>query len=63
MLKEKIKCMSMEKLESDLRDWLVDVIEIITSIGFNHLNKATMTEKETKNFVAKNILQNIKEVF
>jgi uncharacterized protein with HEPN domain len=42
---------------------LVDVIEITTSIGYNHLNKTTLTEKETKSFVAKNVLQNIKEVF
>ena len=49
--------------EGELRDWLIDVIEIITSIGYNHLKKQVLTEKETKNFVAKNVLQNIKEVF
>jgi hypothetical protein len=49
--------------EDELRDWLVDVIEITTSIGYNHLNRETLTEKEVKNFVAKNILENVKRVF
>jgi uncharacterized protein with HEPN domain len=57
------KELPIEDLEDDLRDWLVDVVEITTSIGFNHLNKGTLTEKETKNFVAKNVLENIKKVF
>ena len=48
-------------IEDELRDWLIDVIEIVTSIGFNHLNRGTLSEKETKNFVAKNVLENVKE--
>lgn len=41
----------------------MDVIEIATSIGYNHLKKETLTEQETKSFVSKNVLQNIKEMF
>jgi uncharacterized protein with HEPN domain len=62
LLKDKFST-SMEPFEEELRDWLVDIIEIITSIGFNHLSKETLTEKETKNFVSKNILHNLKEMF
>ena len=51
---------SMELFEEEVRDWLIDLIEITTSIGYNHMNKEILTEKDTKNFVAKNILQNIK---
>ena len=42
---------------------MIDVVEITTSVGYNHLRKETLSEGETKNFVAKNILLNIKEVF
>ena len=30
---------SLVPLENELRDWLVDVIEIVSSAGFNHLKK------------------------
>lgn len=35
----------MQHFENDLRDWLVDLIEISTSIGFNNMDKATLSER------------------
>lgn len=47
----------------EIRDWLIDVIEIITSIAFNYLKKDDLNLSEVKNFTAKNILLNVKDLF
>jgi hypothetical protein len=53
----------IEPLLDEVRDWLVDLIEITCSISFNHLKRRTLAEKETKNWAAKNILFNVKDMF
>ena len=47
----------------EIRDWLIGVIEVITSIAFNYYKKDELNEKEVKNYTAKNILLNLKELF
>jgi len=41
-------------------DWLVDVCENVSSVGFNHLRKDNFSEGEVKCYTAKNMLSNIK---
>jgi hypothetical protein len=36
---------SIEPLLDSLRDWLIDLIEIVTSISFNHLRKGHLSER------------------
>lgn len=47
----------------EIRDWLVDVIEITTSVSFNYFKNDELNLKETKNYTCKNICLNIKEMF
>ena len=51
---------SITPLEDELRDWLVDLVEITTSVAFNLLQEKRLSSVEVKNFVAKNLLHNIK---
>ena len=44
----------------EVRDWLVEVIEMVTSISFNTFKSGELNLKEVKNFTSKNILLNIK---
>lgn len=39
------------------------MIEIVTSIAFNQFKKKELTLNETKNYTAKNIMLNVKELF
>ena len=50
-------------LLKDIREWLVDLVEITTSISFNMLKTERLSEQEMKNFAAKNILQNVKQLY
>lgn len=42
---------------------MVDVIEIITSIAFNYFKGDELNLSEVKNYTAKNILLNVKDLF
>lgn len=58
--KNKFNC---ELFLEEIRDWLVDVIEIITSIAFNYFKRDDLNLSEVKNYTAKNILLNVKDLF
>ena len=52
----------MEPLLDDIREWLIDLVEITTSVSFNMLKTEKLSDQEMKNFAAKAILRNIKQM-
>lgn len=62
--KEKVESLTAlgEDLKASVTEWLVRMNELVTSVGFSHLANGKLNEEEAKNFSAKNILLNIKEL-
>lgn len=53
----------MEPLLDEVRDWLIDLIELTCSVSLGELKRERFGNEEVKNFAAKNILLNVKEMF
>jgi len=71
-MKEKEKDENKNKFEdstafkplcNEIRIYLVQLMENITSVSFNLLNERKLTDSETKDFASKNILMNVNILF
>jgi len=61
---EKIeKSTAFKPLCDEIRSYLVQLMENITSVSFNLLNERKLTDSETKDFASKNILMNVNILF
>ncbi len=53
----------MEPFFDEVRDWLIDLVEIICSVTIGEIRRGHFGNEEGKNFAAKNMLLNVKEMF